>query len=236
MDAIGAEPELVEITDERDPRAEAALRLFSRAFSPSDRQPLDELRSEIEEKRLGLLTIAEYHLLVAVTTGNEVAAAVSGIYLAGINAGFVYYLVVDPAYRGETIARQLRSALVERFHADARQAGHAQPASVLGEVRRSNPWLRGLVRRRGAIVFDFEYYHPGMELDADEPYVLYRQPLGDARTYLPAAEVARILYQIYRRAYRVRYPLRRDTFRAMIENVRRRGEIGPHPDFEISTE
>lgn len=229
-------PTVVEIADERDPLAESALRLFARTFAPSDRQPLDELRSEIEEKRLGLLTVTEYHLLAAVTPAGEVAAAISGVYLSGINAGFVFYLVVDPVHRGARLARRVRSALVATFREDARQAGREDVAWVLGEVRSDNPWLRGLVRRRGALVFDFDYYHPGMELDAGEPYVLYRQPVLDDRTHLPADEVRRILYQIYRRAYRVRYPLRRDTFRAMIEAVTGKGEIGPHPDFESGPE
>lgn len=225
--------EVVEVTDERTPLADDALRLFEHAFDVRDRQPAAELRSEIEEKRLGLLTITDYHMLVAVRAGGSVAGAISGVYLEGINAGFIYYLVVGAGSRGMGIGRRVRTALVEQFREDARRAGHDAVAWVLGEVRYDNPWLRGLVRRRGAIPFDLTYYHPGMQLGDARRYVLYRQPMADERVALPGEEVARVLYQIYRRAYRVRYPLQRETFRAMIEEVAAKGSVALHPDFAI---
>lgn len=227
---MGGGIEVVEITDEREPRTEAALRLFETAFDPRDRQPMEELRSEIEEKRLGLLASTDYHLLAAMD-GDHVAGAISGVYLEGINAGFIYYLVVDAAYRGREVGRKIRAALVETFRADARRAEWEDLAWVIGEVHFDNPWLRGLVRRRGAIAFDLLYYHPGMVLGDERRYVLYRQPVVDARVELPAHVVTRVLYQIYRRAYRVRYPLQGVPFRTMIDDVLARGSIGAHPEF-----
>lgn len=228
--------EVVEVTDERTRLADAALRLFERAFDPRDRQPASELRSEIEEKRLGLLSTTDYHMLAAVRPDGGIAGAISGVYLQGINAGFVYYLVVDESARGMGIGRQVRSGLVEAFRDDARRVGEDGLSWVIGEVRHDNPWLRGLVRRRGAIPFDITYYHPGMHIGDSRNYVLYRQPVDDERVALPANEVSRVLYQIYRRAYRVRYPLHRETFRTMIEEAQAKGEVGLHPDFAVPAE
>ncbi len=232
----GAAADVVEITDERSLTADAALRLFERAFDPRDRQPVAELRSEIEEKRLDLLITTDYHMLAAVRPDGSVAGAISGVYLQGINAGFVYYLVVDEGARGMGIGRRVRSALVQRFRADAQRADQPGLAWVLGEVRRDNPWLPGLVRRRGAIPLGIRYFHPGMTIDDSRDYVLYRQPVNDDRIELPATEVARVLYQIYRRAYRVGYPLHRETFRTMIEEAKAIGMVGLHADFAMDAD
>lgn len=227
--------EVIEVTDEREPATEAALKLFEAAFDPQDRQPLFELRSEIEEKRRRLLTTTEYHLLAALD-GDRVAGAISGVYLEGINAGFIYYLVVAAEYRGRSVGRQVRARLVETFRADAARAEYDDLAWVIGEVHWDNPWLRGLVRRRGAIPFDLTYFHPGMDLGDARRYVLYRQPVADHRPTLPAQEVARVLYQVYRRAYRVGYPLHRPAFIAMYNDIMARGQIGMHPGFAIDPE
>ncbi|CAN5733987.1 hypothetical protein BH23GEM10_BH23GEM10_12330 [soil metagenome] len=220
----------VEILDEREPLSDAALEIVQEMFDPRERQPLAELRSEIAERRLGMLSSYNFHLITALHDDDpEPAGTVIGLYLDGVNAGFITYLAVREQHRGRRIARVLRPHLIEVFRDDARRAGHDDLAFVLGEVRRDSPWLRRLVRTRGAIPFDLDYYHPGMSLDSAEPYVLYRQPVGDARRELPVALVRRILYAIYRRAYRSRYPLQRDIFRHMLEQLDGRSTVGPHP-------
>jgi len=40
-----------------------------------------------------------------------------------------------------------------------------------------------------------------------------------------------LLYTIWRRAYRIRYPLDSDTFRYMLRALEGREMIGPHPAF-----
>jgi GNAT superfamily N-acetyltransferase len=231
---MSAEPQVVEITDERDPRADAALELIEEMFAPRDRHPIGELRSELEERRLGLFSGYNFHLLAAVVGDDErPAGTATGVYLGpGVNAGFITYLAVRREYRGRRIARLLRPRLIETFRADARRARRDELAWTLGEVRAGSPWLRRLVRTRGAIPFDLDYYHPGMPPDASEPYVLYRQPVGDHRRDLPTGLVRRVLYAIYRRAYRVRYPLQRDSFMAMIGQLEGREAIGSHPAYE----
>jgi GNAT superfamily N-acetyltransferase len=226
------DPRIVSIDDERVALADAALALIHETFAPQDRHALAELRSELAERRLGMFTTYNFHLLAAVVGEEEQPAGTCcGVYLGGVNAGFVMYLAVRKEYRGRRIARLLRPALVEAFRADARAAGLGDLAWVLGEVRQASPWLRRLVRTRGAIPFDLEYYHPGMTPGESEPYVLYRQPIADSRRELPVVATRRILYAIYRRAYRVRYPLHRDSFVAMIEQLEGRSSVGVHPRF-----
>ena len=223
---------IVEIRDEREPLAEAALAVIADMFAASDRQPLTELRSEIAERRLGILSGYNFHLLAALYEGDpEPAGTIIGLYLDGVNAGFITYLAVRRQHRGRRLARLLRPRLIEAFRKDAMLSGHDDLAWILGEVRAESPWLRRLVRTRGAIPFDIEYYHPGMTLDRHERYILYREPIGDHRIDLPAELVRRTLYAIYRRGYRVRYPLNREIFNAMLEQLEGREFIGVHPDF-----
>jgi ribosomal protein S18 acetylase RimI-like enzyme len=215
-----------EICDEADPAVEPALELIAASFAARERQPLAEIRSEIEEKRLGLLDPFDFHLIVGEEDGRVIAAA-SGVYLAGVNAGFITYLAVDREARAQGVGSEARAQLVDAFEADARRAGRESLAWVLGEVRLDSPWLVMLVRERGAIVFDLDYYHPGMRGGPGEAqYALYREPVGDRRPIMPATEVGRVLYAIWRRGYRVRYPLERDRFRAMIDEFASKLEIG----------
>lgn len=218
---------LVEIEDERDPHADQALELIVDTFPPAERQSMADLRSEIAEKRLGLLAAYDFHLLAAIHPAGHVVGTVAGVYLEGVNAGFVTYLAVRAEARGRRVARRLRAELVEALRADARRAGCGELAWVIGEVQPNNAWLRRLVRHRGALPFDLEYYHPAQsEAARDVRYTLYRQPIGDAREELPVGLVRRLLYSIYRRAYRVRYPLQRDGFQAMLRELEARDIVG----------
>jgi GNAT superfamily N-acetyltransferase len=228
---VRAGDRVVEVTDERHPLAAEALQLIADSFPPHDRHPMAELRSEIAEKRLELLTAYDFHLLALVGEDGQVVAANAGVYLAGVNAGFISYLAVHPDVRGRRLGRRVRTELVKVFRADARRNGRDELAWVLGEIRIDSPWLRGLVRHGGAIPFDLTYYHPGMTPGVTRvPYVLYREPIGDHRAELPAQEVRRIIYAIWRRAYRVRYPLERDGFAAMIRELEGREWVSAHPE------
>lgn len=225
--------EVLEVTDERDALADAALDLIAQAFPRHERQPVSELRSEIAEKRMGLLAAYDFHLMTVAGERGDVMATAAGVYLEGINAGFITYLAVHPEHRRKRLGREVRAHLVEAFRADARRAEWEELSWVMGEVRVDSPWLRRLVRDRSIIAFDLTYYHPGMVPGEPGPqYVLYRQPIGDPRVEVPAQLVRRLLYSIYRRAYRVRYPLERDNFRAMLAELEGRETVGPHPLVE----
>ncbi|MGI9188590.1 MAG: hypothetical protein ACR2F9_00480 [Longimicrobiaceae bacterium] len=226
---------ILEVEDERTPLADSALGLIAELFARSDRQPLAELRMELGEKRLDLLAAYDFHLLSAQAPDGAAAAVAIGVYLAGVNAGFVSYLAVDPRHRARRLGRTLRLRLIDTLRKDARGSGFRDLGWVLGEVRRASPWLRRLVRERGAIPFDLEYYHPGIVLDVDAVrWVLYRQPVGDGRPWLPAAEVRRTLFAIWRRVYRIRYPLERPGFAAMLEQLAGKDLVGPDPELHTS--
>lgn len=221
--------EIVEVEDERAPLAKEALSLIREAFEPHERQPLDQIAMEIAEKRLGLLTSYDFHLFAARSEMGGVMAIAAGVYLGGVNAGMVTYLAVRPEYRSRELGRRMRVRLVEAFRRDARQAEWDDLYWVVGEVRMDNPWLARLVRDRGAIPFDLTYYHPGVGPGSGEAWVLYRQPIGDSRPELPAVEVRRLIYAIWRRAYRVRWPLDHDGFAAMMDELEERATVGIHP-------
>jgi ribosomal protein S18 acetylase RimI-like enzyme len=226
---------IIEETDERSPRVRAALALIESTFERPDRQSVAELRSELEEKRLGLLSAYDFHMLTAAEPAGSRAApgtagrsderaenvlgTIVGAYLEGVNSGFITLLAVRPESRGRRVAQRLRATLFEAFRANARNAGHDDLDFVLGEVRSASPWLKRLLRT-GAIAIDVTYYHPGMSPRADGPeFTLYAQPVGGTAADLDTDRVRRTIYAIYRRAYRVRYPLERPGFRSMLEEL-----------------
>lgn len=220
---------IVEVLDEREPLAESAIRLIESAFRLVDRQPLGELRSEIGEKRMGFVN--DFHLLAA-RSGEEVVGVVGGVYLTDVNAGFITYLTVSPEHRGQELAPALRGSLVEIFRSDARRAGLGDLAWVVGEVRTDNNWLRRLVEAREVVVFDLDYFAPIASPRAGAPeYLLYRQLVGDVSPTVPAHEVQRLLYAIFRRGYRIRYPLENASFRTMLAHLEGRKTVGEHSDF-----
>jgi ribosomal protein S18 acetylase RimI-like enzyme len=230
-----ARERIVEILDEREPLARKALALIAEVFPPNQRQPLEQIAMEVAEKRLGLLNLYDFHLLAAVSAAGEPLGVVAGVYLGGVNAGFVTYLAVRPEARSRQLGRRLRVRLVEAFRSDARQMEWDDLAWVVGEVRRESPWLARLVRDRAVVPFDLTYYHPGIEPgEVDEDWVLYRQPVGDAREKLPVGEVRQLVYAIWRRAYRVRWPLQQPGFQAMLAELDGRSIVGAHPDVARS--
>jgi ribosomal protein S18 acetylase RimI-like enzyme len=231
MGGVGTQLTIVDVDDERTEAAAAAFDLIERTFDRRDRQPLEELRSEIAEKRIELHTTQEYHLLAALDADGHVMGTITGLYLAGVNAGFVTYLAVESSSRRTGLGRRLRATLVERFRATAKRRRDEDLAWVLGEVRVTSPWLRRLVQNRGAVPFDLTYFHPGVRPPARPVHALYRQPVSDHRVELPAQLVRRILYAVYRRGYRVRYPLLHTGFLDMLGQIGDREMIGMLPRF-----
>jgi ribosomal protein S18 acetylase RimI-like enzyme len=232
--ADGPELRVVAVDDERSPLAAAAFALIHEAMW--DVQPTGELMYEVEEKRRGLPAAGDYHLLALVDQDDNVAASAAGVYLEPVNAGFVTYLAVSEERRGLRLGRELRAALVEAFREEARRRRGTDLAWVVGEVRHENRWLGTLVREGEAIPFDLPYFHPWLPMRAEGKYVLYREPVSDERPELPRGEVEGLLYTIWRRAYRIRYPLDSDTFRYMLRALEGRETIGPHPSFGFEEE
>ena len=227
------EMRVVAVDDEREPLAAQALELI--AFAIGDVQPVNDLLSEIEERRRGMPTAGESHLLAMVDAQGRPAAAAAGIYLETVDAGFITYLAVRPELRGKRVGRRLRRHLVDSIRAEARRKNGVDPAWVVGEVRSISPWLHTLVNAGKAIPFDFPYFHPWMPRASEGRYVLYREPLADTRPELPAQEVVRLVYAIWRRAYRIRFPLQSETFCYMIDRLQSAGTIGAAPEATVES-
>ena len=220
---------LVKITDERTPLAQAAFELIHEAMW--DVHPIDYLLAELEETRRGLAEGGDYHLFAFVDDGGEPVATASGVYMEAVNAGFIGYLAVREDQRGRLLGRALRAHLVESMRAEARAETGRDLAWVVGEVRSNNRWLGTLVREGKAIPFDLKYFHPWMSRRSEGKYVLYREPVEDLRPALPPKEVAELLYAIWDRAYRIRFPLQSDTFNYMLQQIEGRESVGADPEF-----
>ena len=132
--ADAADLRVVAIEDERDPLARETLELI--ADSIGDVQPVDDLLSEIEECRRGMATGGDYHLLAMVDGDGRPVAAAAGIWLEAVNAGFITYLAVRQDLRGALLGRGLRRHLVDSIRDEAQRKHGADPAWVVGEVRR----------------------------------------------------------------------------------------------------
>ncbi|HSU17460.1 hypothetical protein [Longimicrobium sp.] len=223
------EPRVVEVRDERTELARAAIDLIQTSIG--DVQPAADLLSEIEESRRALPSGGDYHLIASVDGDGEPVAAAAGVFLESVNAGFITYLAVREEVRGQRLGGDLRARLVECFRDDARRAHGGPPAWTVGEVRRESAWLRTLVRGGRAIPFDFGYFHPWMPLRAEGRYILYREPIADGRLEVSGHEVARLLFAIWRRAYRIRYPLQSETFCYMLRKLDGRDTVGADPAF-----
>lgn len=223
------EERIVEIDDEQTRLAEQALELIEAAFPPSERQPIGQIAMEISEKRLGLLTSYDFHLFAAVDAEDRVVGVSSGVYLGGVNTGFITYLAVSKDYRHRQLGRRMRLALIEAFGRDAVALDWESLAAVVGEVRLESPWLARLVRDRRALPLDLTYYHPGLQPGHSEvTWILYREAIGDDREELPTLEVKQLLYAIWRRAYRIRWPLEFPGFIHMLEEIEGRAAVGSH--------
>lgn len=224
------EPRLVVVRDEREPLAREALGLL--VDSIGDVQPVAEMLSELEERRRGMPSGGDYHLVVYVDDDGRPVAAATGVYLQGVNAAFITYLAVRKGLRGAHLGRRLRAHLVEEIRAEARAKGAGDLAWVVGEVRQESPWLKTLVRDGQAIPFDAPYFHPWQSRRGYGRYVLYREPIADARMEVGVDEVLRLLYDIYHRAYRLPFPLQNPNFCYILGQLEGRESVGAHPNFE----
>lgn len=214
-----------EITDPRDPAMGAAYRLLTRIFPRAEMLPRSAWMDVMRERAAGVWTDLNWHLFVARHQGRIVGAA-TGTYLGHINIGLIGYVAVGPAARSSGIGPRLRWALHLAFERDANRLRSRPLKALVGEVRPDNPWLRRLVGH-GAIALDLPYFQPSLRRRGPEvPLVLYYQPLLADRVSLPAKEVRRLLYAIWRRAYRIPKPLTHPTFRKMLRAIAGRPRVG----------
>lgn len=218
-----------EIRSARDPAFASAHAMLRRIFPKSEMMPRRAWVQVLREREQGLWTDLNWHLFVAQRDGVVIGAA-SGSYLGNVNVGVIGYVAVDSAARAAGLGPRLRRALVRAFTRDARDVNGTALRAVVGEVHADNPWLRVLVSRHHALALDFPYYQPALHrTEKGVPLVMYYEPIGTRRRWLPAGEVRRLLYTMWRRAYRVPSPLKDANFRRMLRALEGRRRIGPQP-------
>lgn len=220
-----------EIADPQDAVLGEAYALLRRTFHRSERVSLAEWRATLREKSRRVWADYEWHLFIAERSG-EIIGLVTGTYLGNVNLGIIGYLAVTPDVQAAGLGTRLRGRLRQAFARDARLIARRPLGAVMGEVSADNPWLKKLARRPGVLILDIPYYQPRLyPTDRPSPFVLYHESAGRGRRYLAAGELRRILYAIWRRAYRISRPLERPAFTRMLRALEGRRRIGPHPDY-----
>lgn len=215
-----------EIKSASEPAFSAAHAMLRREFQRAEMLPVSDWRNAMREREEGLWTDVAWHLLVA-ERDEELVAAASGSYLGNLNVGIIGYIAVVPEARSFGLGPRMREALRRCFESDARLVRRAPLEAIVGEVNKENPWLRHLVRRTGAIALDFPYFQPSLgKTQHPVSLVLYYQPLRRRRRSLPATEVRRLLYSLWRRTYRIAQPMSNPEFRRMLRSLTAR-RVGP---------
>lgn len=215
-----------EVTSSEDPALVPAYRLLAQAFGPEERVRLREWRGTLQERERELWSDVSWHLFIA-ERGRRVVGLTSGTYLGNVSVGVIGYLVIAPDARGSGLGPRLRNRLRAAFKQDALRITGAPLKGVLGEVSADNPWLASLSRRPNVLPLDVAYYQPRLHAgDMPSPFVLYLESLDRPRSRIPAAELRRLLYTIWRRVYRIARPLRNPAFQATMRSLRGRRTIG----------
>lgn len=214
-----------EVVKPDDPALPRAYALLKDTFSRNERVSQREWHDSLEERASNVWTDVAWHLLVA-ERGKDVVGVASGNYLGNINLGIVGYLATVPHVRVRGLGTRLRHALINRFEDDAVRIARKPLAGLIGEVKESNPWL-GRLARRGVLLLDFPYLQPRLRFfDRASPFVLYYEAVHQPRSRIPAAELRRVLYTLWRRVYRISRPLSRPEFRAMLKSLDGKRSIG----------
>lgn len=218
-----------EIVSPEDRSLPDAHRLLRSTFSRHERVPLAEWRATLRERVRGVWTDYAWHLIVA-QRGERIVGLATGTYLGNVNVGIIGYLAIGTAVRSAGLGTRLRTRLREAFQRDALHLMGRKLRGVLGEVSADNPWLATLARRPRVLLLNLPYFQPRLYPgDKPSPFVLYYESLDRPSRWLPASELRRILYAVWRRAYRVTRPLERPAFRQMLRALEGRRRIGPRP-------
>lgn len=215
-----------EVRDSTDPAVRAAYAILRATFAREERVAMREWVGSLREREAQVMSDLSWHLLVAERDGDVIGLA-SGTYVGSVNLGVIGYLATAPGLRARGLGSRLRDRLRRAFARDAARLAGRPLEGILGEVSRSNPWLRHLARRPEVLLLDIPYLQPRLyEDDQPSPFILYYESLQGVRARIPAAELRRILYAVWRRIYRIPRPLERPAFRAMLRALARRRWVG----------
>jgi GNAT superfamily N-acetyltransferase len=209
----------------RSPLFNASFALYRRVFPKDEQMPKRYFYEHLVEEKLGLSRPFHFHYFVGIK-GDRVLGFGCCTYLALVNMGFIDYLAVDSGAKGQGVGTVLREKLVEVLREDARKHELEDLTAVLGETREESPWLRRL-QSQGAFALDIDYLQPPLEDHKNPvPLVLYVQPVAQPFDSLTTDEVRQVLYTLYRRLYRIPYPLQDPNFRYMLKQLNRRQRVG----------
>jgi hypothetical protein len=226
--AGGSRPKvrLREVLTPDDPAIGRAYRLLRSSLHSDELVAVDDWRHSLAERVADLWTDMAWHLFVA-ERGGRIVGMGSGTYLGNVNIGFVGYLGVASDTRGERVGTRLRDRLRAAFKRDATRVRGRGLEAILGEVRIDNPWLAHLIKSPRILALDFVYHQPRLHPHQHPvPLVLYYEAMRGTVPRLPARLVRRLLYTIWRRAYRIDRPLRRPILREILDSLAKRRWIG----------
>lgn len=222
---IVKELKIEKVDSVRSPLFHASFALYRRVFPKDEQMPKRYFYEHLVEEKLGLSRPFHFHYFVGIK-GDRVLGFGCCTYLALVNMGFIDYLAVDSGAKGQGVGTLLRGQLVEVLREDARKHGLEDLTAVLGETREESPWLRRL-QGQGAFALDIDYLQPPLEDHKNPvPLVLYVQPVAKPFDSLTSDEVRQVLYTLYRRLYRIPYPLQDPNFRYMLKQLNRRQKVG----------
>jgi GNAT superfamily N-acetyltransferase len=177
------EPDLIELTDIRSEIAHQAFNLYEASFPPAERDPVEVIKERIlrrEHNDQQSDTIS--HFLI-VKREAQVLGLASYAYFDSTRLGFLFYLAVDPALRGQGLGAWLLQKINARLSQDASACGGSPPRGLMWEVERpldaETPAEQEMRQRRiqfyqrnGAVLLDqVDFLAP--PLAPDLPSVMY---------------------------------------------------------------
>lgn len=223
---IAPKPAFREVIDSNDPVLAKVHDLIRRTFPPDELVGRSEWRDSLREREAGLWSDSRWHLVVAERAGSVIGVA-SGTYLGNVNTGVIGYLAVSPAARGFGVGPRLREALRRLFRRDARQIRGEPLRAVVGEVHRTNPWLRTLIRSDRVLALNFRYYQPSIRRgERPVALVLYYEFIRRPKQRLPTSLIRTLLYSVWRRIYRIPRPMSHRVFRDMLKELAPKKSLG----------
>jgi GNAT superfamily N-acetyltransferase len=151
------EPQLMELTETGSDIACQAFALYEASFPPAERVPVEAMQRSIERWTHARPENGSMpHFWIAIRD-EQVLGLSSWSYFCKPRLGFLYYLAVDPAIRGQGLGAWLLQNTLEHLPADAAVCGGAPPRGLIWEVERPadapTPAERDLRQRR------IHFYH-----------------------------------------------------------------------------
>ncbi len=186
---------------------------------PDERESLDNMERYLELKAEGWYGKNNYHILVVMEDEKPIAGSITD-YLAEANAGVIEFLLVDPEYRGQGIAKQLLEFTEATLKKDAQNSLSRDLDLIVGEMNdpfksgnahdNLDPFERAKIWHKwGYQKLDFPYIQPA--LSSDQIPVRHLLLMGkilnpDYSTGLPSDLVKLIVHEYLRWAMRIEQP------------------------------